>query len=137
MKIFTLLFLLLFSILGNSQEIGSAKNGMHSIKLIHENENFHMIYTDVNSSNKLLAENSFQFNVKESIFEILMGGFDNSNSRQIILKVPNETIIKLNYQYTNGEKLVSIKQYNLNTHSSGSSALFKKKEIISLFGIVQ
>ena len=134
MRIIVILIIFLFSTAVSSQQIGFVKSGSHSLKLLKENNRFSLTYSDINSTESKLVENTFHFAFKESIYSILMDGFKNKKSHQIILKAGNDTIIKFQYNIINGERLVKIKQNNLSQNTFGTSAFFKKDEIDKLFG---
>lgn len=133
MKIRFLLGFLMFSSLIFGQEIGSVKRGGHYMKLLKTNDLYSFVYSDikVKSPNN---ENTFQFHNKESVYSILMNGFNTKKNRQIIVKTSNDTIVKFNFKKIKGEVLLYVYQNNLNSNSFGTSTFFSKKQITELFG---
>ncbi len=134
MRIIVILIVFLFSSVVSSQEIGFINNGKHTLKLLKLNDKYALTYSDINSTESKVVENTFHFAFKESIYSILMDGFKNKKSHQIILKTGNDTIIKFQYNIIDGERLVKIMQNNLLLNTFGSSSFFKKDEIEKLFG---
>jgi len=130
-----LLFICLFLFASSlfSQEVGSIKKGNHSIELLKLNNRYSMVYSDINS-NKVIVENTIHFSIKESVYEIIMNGFNSNVDHQIILQTSNDTIVKLEYRAIKGEKMLKIKQNNLAVNTFGASIYFTKSEMQTLFG---
>ena len=114
------------------QEIGHVKKGNHSIKLLKSNNLFVCVYSDVNATafNKV---NSFNFSNKNTIYEIMMDGFNNKD-HQIFVQTNKDTIVKFEYKRIKGEWMLKIKQNNLDTKTIGISTFFNKEQIVELFG---
>ena len=134
MRFFIILLFFSFSTSVFSQEIGFVRSGDHSIKLLKENNRFSLVYSDINSTTNNITENSFHFAFKESVYAILIDGFNKTTSHQIIIKASNDTIVKFEYNKIGGERLVKIKQNNLTEDTFGMSGFFKKEDIVQLFG---
>lgn len=133
MRILIILISLLFSISGFSQEIGSIKNGNHSIKLLKSKNLFSFIYSDINCK-LFTTQNSFNFPNKETIYGIIMDGFEAKNDHQMIIQTSIDTIVKFEFKKIKGEKMLKIRQNNLLDKTFGSSSFFSKDEIHQLFG---
>jgi len=131
-KIF--IYFLLLTIASFGQEIGNVKSGNHSIKLLKSNNKFLIVYSDVTSHGNKLLENTIQFSIKESVYTIMMDGFKNHNSHQVIVYTDNDTIVKFEYQKINGEQMLKIRQNNLAVNTFGSSTFYNKEQISTLFG---
>ena len=116
-----------------SQEVGSIKKGNHSIELLKLKNTYSMVYSDVNSTSDLL-ENTIQFSIKETVYEIIMNGFDADEDHQIILKTTNDTIVKFEFRAIKGERMLKIRQNNLGVNTFGTSTFFTKSEMKILFG---
>jgi hypothetical protein len=123
-----------FSSVVLSQEIGSIHEGGHFIKLHKLDNLFSFTYSDAETIN-FKKEHSFSFSDKNNFYSILIDGFKNSKSHQIILQIGNDTIVKLNYKKNKGELLLYVYQNNLKSKISGRSTFFTKKQITNLFGI--
>lgn len=133
MQFKTLLFFLLISISCFSQEIGSANNGNHSIKLLKANNLFSCVYSDVYSV-EFNKEKSFSFSNLNDVYTIVMDGFKHPNNHQIIVQINNDTIVKFEFKKIKGENMLKIKQNNFNSKTFGASSYFTEKEIVKLFG---
>ena len=129
----TLIFFLLISVSCFSQEIGSAKNGTHSIKLLKTNNLFSFVYSDVNSKDSQ-DEKSFNFPNINTMYQIIMNGFDYKSDHQVIIQTSKDTIIKFDFKKVKGKKMLMIRQNNLITEKLSASTFFTKKEIVGLFG---
>lgn len=116
-----------------SQEVGSIRKGNHSIELLKLQSTYSMVYSDVNSTSDLL-ENTIQFSIKETVYKIIMNGFDADEDHQIILKTANDTIVKFEFRAVKGETMLKIKQNNLGENTFGASIFFTKSEMMTLFG---
>lgn len=127
------IFLLLISLSGFGQEIGSVKNGNYSIKLLKSNNIFSCIYSDVNSET-FNKEKSFSFPNIETIYTIVMDGFNHHNDHQVIVQTSNNTIVKFEFKMIKGENMLKIKQNNLVHKTFGTSTFFTKNEMFKLFG---
>ena len=125
-----LLFFLLTSSTLIGQEIGSVKNKNHSIKLLKTPSTYSLIYSDINSSD----DNIINFQIKETVYDIIMEGFKKNHNHLVIVKTTNETIVKFEFQEINGVKMIKIKQNNLPTNTFGASSFFSKPDMIALFG---
>ncbi len=128
-----LLFFLMFSSVVVGQEIGSVKQGNHYIKLLKANNLYSFVYSDIKSKNQN-SEKAFHFHNKETVYSILMNGFDAKKNRQIIVKTSNDTIVKFNFKKIKGELMLFVYQNNLNSNTFGTSTFFSKKQITKLFG---
>jgi hypothetical protein len=116
------------------QEIGSIKNGKHSLKLLKSDNIFACVYSDVNSTT-FNVEKSFKFNNKQTVYDIIMNGFNNRD-HQIIVQTNKDTILKFEYRRINGEWMLKIRQNNLDTKTTGISTFFNKDQIVKLFGYI-
>jgi len=125
--------MLLIALPSFGQEIGFANSGIHSIKLLKSDNLFSFVYSDINTK-KLPKENSFNFHNKETVYKIIMDGFSNDNDHQMIVLTTNDTIIKFEFRKINGEKMLKIKQNNLQSKTFGTSIFFTQDEIHQLFG---
>ena len=135
MRIEFLVIFFMFSSVVVGQEIGSVKNGNHFIKLLKSDNLYHFIYSDIKSG-KLNSEKSFHFSNKETVYSILMNGFNTKKNRQIIVKTSNDTIVKFNFKKIKGKLMLYVYQNNLNNNSFGTSSFFNKKQITELFGTI-
>ncbi|WP_457617486.1 hypothetical protein [Lutibacter sp.] len=124
-------FILLSSLFSFGQEIGSVKNGNYSIKLLKSNNQFLVVYSDLNSEN--FNNRSFHFPNKNTIYNIIVNGFDAINDHQVIVKTNNDTIIKFEFKKIKGKKMLKIKQNNLISNTFSTSAFFTKNEILNIF----
>ena len=87
------------------------------------------MYSDIESG----ENNIFLFPKIESVYNIIIEGFNNNKDHLVIVKAINDTIIKLEYKRLKGVKMVKIKQNNLQTKSFGVSSFFSKEDMITLF----
>lgn len=133
MRILILITSLLFSLSIFSQEIGSAKNGNYSIKLLKSNNLFSFVYSDVNSKNTN-DENSFHFPNIDTMYLLMVNGFDYHNDHQVIVQTNKDTIVKFDFKKVNGKKMLMIRQNSLLSKKFSRSIFFTKNEIIGLFG---
>jgi len=133
MQFKTLIFFLLISASCFSQQIGSAKNGNYSIKLLKIDKLFSFVYSDVNSKNSH-DEKSFNFPNINTMYQIVMNGFDYKSDHQVIVQTNKDTIVKFDFKKVNGKKMLMIRQNNLLSKKFSASTFFTKKEIIGLFG---
>jgi len=133
MKYSVLAFFMFFSSVMLCQEIGSIEEGKHFIKLNKLDNVFLIRYSDVESQN-FENEHSFSFADKNNFYSIIINGFKNSKSHQIILQTGNDTIVKLNYKVVKNELMLYVYQNNLKKSTTGRSTFFSKKQIINLFG---
>lgn len=133
MQFKTLIFFLLISISCFSQEIGIVKNGNYSIKLLKIDKLFSFTYSDVNSKNSN-DENSFDFPNIDTMYQIVMDGFDYHNDHQVIVQTSKDTIVKFDFKKVNGKKMLMIRQRSLLSEKLSTSTFFTKDEIIKLFG---
>jgi hypothetical protein len=135
MKIKFLVIFLMFSSVVVGQEIGNVNRGSHFIKLLKSDNLYHFIYSDIKSQ-KLNSENSFHFTNKETVYSILMNGFNTEKNHQVIVQANNDTIVKFNFKKIKGELMLYVYQNNLNTNTFGTSTFFTKKQITKLFGAI-
>ena len=133
MRVSVLLIFLFFSLSTFSQEIGSVKNGNYSIKLLKNNNLFSFVYSEL-SCNTFTTENSFNFPNKETVYGIIMDGFEAKNDHQMIVQTSIDTIVKFEFKKIKGETMLKIRQNNLGSSTFGSSTFFSKDEILQLFG---
>lgn len=128
----TLLFILMTaSIFG--QEIGSVKNGRHSVKLLKADNLFSWVYSDVNSKITHL-EKSFNFPNKETIFNMIIAGFEINNNHQIIVQTDHDTVVKFEYKKIKGQMFLNINQHNLSNKTAGISTSLSREQLMRLFG---
>ncbi len=133
MKINLTLFLILLTASIFGQEIGHVKNGKHSVKLLKSENLFSWVYSDVNSKTAL-AEKSFYFPNKETIYNMIIEGFEKKNNHQIIVQTDQDTVVKFEYKMIKGEMLLNINHNNLNNKIAGTSTSLSREQLISLFG---
>ncbi|AMC11548.1 hypothetical protein Lupro_09835 [Lutibacter profundi] len=126
-----LIFMFLLSLSSYGQEIGSVKSKNHSIKLLKSNNQFLLVYSDLNSES--FNNKSFHFPNKNTIYNIIVDGFDAVNDHQVIVKTNNDTIIKFEFKRIKGKKMLKIKQNNLISKTFSASAFFTKNEILNIF----
>lgn len=117
-----------------SQEIGSVKNGEHSISLIKSNDKFACMYSDVNT-NILFPKRSFVFPNKETIYSIIIDGFKNESNHQVYVQMNKHTIVKFEYKRMNGKMVVKIVHNNLANNKIGNTSFLTPFQIDELFGI--
>jgi hypothetical protein len=132
MKFGVLVFFMLFSLVAISQEIGSVEEDGHFVKLYKSDNLFSFKYSDIKSES-FKKEHSFSFSNKQHFYALLIDGFNNNSSHQIILKIANDTIVKLNYKKVKGELLLYVYQNNLIENTSGRRTFFSKAQIMKLF----
>lgn len=133
MKVKFLMIYLLISFSSFGQEIGNIKNGNHTIKLLKSDNLFSFVYSDVNSKASN-SENSFNFPNIDTIYTIVMDGFNYSKNHQIIVQISSDTIVKFEFKKIRGKKMLMIKQNNLANKTFSTSSLFTQDEIKKLFG---
>lgn len=134
MQMKIILFFLLISCSIFGQEIGHVKNGKHSVKLLKSENLFSWVYSDVNSGIKHL-EKSFNFPNKETIYNIIIEGFENSNNHQIIVQTDHDTIVKFEYKKIKGKMLLNINHSTINSKTAGKSTSLSREQLTTLFGI--
>lgn len=133
MKIKLTLFLILMTASIFAQEIGSVKNGKHSVKLLKSENLFSWVYSDVNS--KIIpTEKSFNFPNKETIYNIIIEGFKKNNNHQIIVQTDQDTVVKFEYKKIKGEMLLNITHNNWNSKIAGTSTSLSRQQLTALFG---
>ena len=132
MRATIIIFLLIMSSSICGQEIGSIKNGKHSLKLLKSDNFFACVYSDVNEST-FKVEKSFKFYSKQTIYDIIMNGF-NDRDHQIFVQTNKDTIVKFEYKKIKGRWMLKIRQNNLDTKTSSISTFFYKEQIKHLFG---
>ncbi|PKP10186.1 MAG: hypothetical protein CVU08_13875 [Bacteroidetes bacterium HGW-Bacteroidetes-3] len=133
MQIKILLFFLLISSSIFSQEIGSVKNGTYSVKLLKMDNLFSWVYSDVNSG-KSHTEKSFNFPNKETIYNIILDGFEIKNNHQIIVQTDQDTVVKFEYKKIKGEMRLNIIHNNLISKIAGTSTSLSRQQLRTLFG---
>lgn len=134
MKIKLTLFLILMTASIFGQEIGYVKNGKHSVKLLKSENLFSWVYSDVNSKTAH-AEKSFHFPNKETIYNIIIEGFEKNNNHQIIVQTDQDTVVKFEYKKIQGEMLLNINHHNLSSKTAGTSTSLSREQMMALFGI--
>ncbi|MDO9037347.1 MAG: hypothetical protein Q7U59_03260 [Lutibacter sp.] len=133
MQIKLTLFLILMTASIFGQEIGHVKNGKHSVTLLKSDNLFSWVYSDVNSKTNHI-EKSFNFPNKETIYNIIIEGFENINNHQIIVQTDQDTIVKFEYKKIKGEMLLNINHHNINSKIAGTSTSLSRKQLTALFG---
>lgn len=131
MKIILFFLLISYSIFG--QEIGSVKNGKYSVKLLKKDHLFSWVYADVNSRT-WHAEKSFDFPNKETIYNMIIDGFEKNNNHQIIVLTDKDTVVKFEYKKIKGEMRLNIIHNNLNSKTAGISTSLNREQLRALFG---
>ena len=127
------MFLILMTASIFGQEIGHVKNGKHTVKLLKSENLFSWVYSDV-SSKTMHLEKSFHFPNKETIFNMIMDGFENNNNHQIIVQTDHDTVVKFEYKKIQGEMLLNISQQNLSMKIAGTSTSLSRQQLTALFG---
>lgn len=133
MQIKLTLFLILMTASIFGQEIGHVKNGKHSVKLLKSENLFSWVYSDVNSKIAHL-EKSFNFPNKETIFNMIIEGFEKNNNHQIFVQTDHDTVVKFEYKKIKGEILLNINHHNLSSKIAGTSTSFSRQQMMALFG---
>lgn len=133
MRIKLILFLLIVYSPVFGQEIGRVENGNHSIKLLKANNLYAFVYSDINSGKQLMYK-SFNFPNKETIYKIMMDGFNKKNNHQVVVLTDNDTVIKFIFYKIKGVVMLKINQNNLKIKTTGTSTLLNKEQLINLFG---
>ncbi len=131
LKLTLFLILMTASIFG--QEIGHVKNGKYSMKLLKSDNLFSWVYSDVNSKTAH-AEKSFNFPNKETIYNIIIEGFEKNNNHQIIVQTDQDTVVKFEYKKIKGEMRLNINHNNLNSKIAGTSTSLSRQQLTALFG---
>lgn len=132
MKIILFFLLISCSIFG--QEIGRIKNENHSIKLLKSNNLYAFVYSDVNSRGQHVYE-SFNFPNKETIYEIMMNGFNVKNNHQVFVLTDNDTVVKFIFNKIKGVVMLKINQNNFKIKTTSTSTQLNKKQLIQLFSV--
>ncbi len=133
MKIKMTLFFVLIAASIFGQEIGHIKNGKHSVKLLKMENLFSWVYSDINSGAKH-EEKSFNFPNEETLFNIIMDGFENEDNHQIIVQTDQDTVVKFEYKKIKGEILLNINHNNIISNTAGKSTSLSRKQLTALFG---
>jgi hypothetical protein len=133
MQIKLTLILVLISSVIFGQEIGHVKNGRHSVRLLKSENLFSWVYSDVNSGTEHI-EKSFNFPNKETVYNIIIEGFEKINNHQIIVQTDQDTVVKFEYKKIKGEMRLNINHNNLNSKTAGTSTSLSRKQLIALFG---
>ncbi|MFZ2283043.1 MAG: hypothetical protein WAV86_04140 [Lutibacter sp.] len=131
LKLTLFLILMTASIFG--QEIGHVKNGKYSVKLLKSDNLFSWVYSDVNSKTAH-AEKSFHFPNKETIYNIIIEGFEKNDNHQIIVQTDQDTVVKFEYKKIKGEMRLNINHNNLNSKIAGTSTSLSRQQLTALFG---
>ncbi|MHB1148138.1 MAG: hypothetical protein ACYC01_11175 [Lutibacter sp.] len=127
------MFLVLMTTSIFGQEIGHVKNGKHSVKLLKSDNLFSWVYSDVNSKT-IHTEKSFHFPNKETIYNIIIEGFEKNNNHQIIVQTDHDTVVKFEYKKIKGVMRLNINQNNLNSKIAGISTSLSREQLTALFG---
>ena len=117
-----------------SQEVGNVKSGDYSISLIKTNDKFACMYSDVNT-NILFPKKSFVFPNKETVYAIIIDGFNNESNHQVYVQMNNQTIVKFEYKRMNGKMVVKIIHNNLVNNKIGNTSYLTPIQIDELFGM--
>jgi hypothetical protein len=130
MKILTIFLLISCSIF--AQEIGSVKNGKYFVKLLKTDNLFSWVYSDINSKSAR-AEKAFNFPNKETIYNLIIEGFEKNNNHQIIVQTDQDTVVKFEYKKIKGEMRLNIIHNNLNSKIAGTSTSLSREQLRLLF----
>jgi len=133
MQIKLTLFLILMTTSIFGQEIGSVKNGKYFMKLLKSNNLFSWVYSDVNSK-AIHTEKSFNFPNKETIYNIIIEGFEKKNNHQIIVQTDQDTVVKFEYKKIKGEMRLNINHNNFSNKTAGTSTSLSRQQMTVLFG---
>jgi len=133
MQIKMTLFLVLMTASIFGQEIGHVKNGKHSVKLVKAENLFLWVYSDVNSK-AIHTEKSFNFPNKETIYKIIIEGFEKNNNHQILVQTDQDTVVKFEYKKIKGVMRLNINHNNLNSKIAGTSTSLSREQLTALFG---
>lgn len=117
-----------------SQEIGKITTGDYSVSLLKSNNSYTCMYSDINSESTNMIDKSFYFPNKETIYNIIIYGFENKSNHQVFVQTDENTIIKFEYKRIKGQLLLKINHNNLEDNTIGSSAYLTKKQVEKLFG---
>lgn len=131
LKMTLFLFLISSAIFG--QEIGIITNGKHLVKLLKTDNLFSWVYSDVNSKTTQ-AEKSFNFPNKETMYNIIIDGFEKKNNHQIIVQTDHDTVVKFEYKKIKGVMLLNINHNNFSSKTVGTSTSFSRQQLKALFG---
>ncbi|MDD3723547.1 MAG: hypothetical protein PHW92_13865 [Lutibacter sp.] len=131
MKILLCFLLISCSIFG--QEIGSVENGKNFVKLLKTDNLFWWVYSDVNSRNNPI-EKAFNFPNKETVYNLIIEGFEKDNNHQIIVQTDHDTVVKFEYRKIRGEMWLNINHNNLNSKTRGISTSLNREQLMALFG---
>ena len=94
---------------------------------------FSWVYSDINSGVKH-EEKSFNFPNEETLFNIIMDGFENADNHQIIVQTDQDTVVKFEYKKIKGEVLLNINHNNIVSNTAGKSTSLNRKQLTTLFG---
>lgn len=133
MQIKMTMFLILMTASIFGQEIGRVNNGEHSVWLLKTENLFSWVYSDINSATAP-TEKSFDFPNKETIYNIIMEGFDKKDNHQIIVQTDKDTVVKFQYKKIKGEMLLNINHHNLDNKTGGTSTSLSRQQMTALFG---
>ncbi|HEY9222459.1 MAG TPA: hypothetical protein VIO43_12895 [Lutibacter sp.] len=103
------------------------------MKLLKSDNLFSWVYSDVNSKTAH-AEKSFNFPNKETIYNIIIEGFEKNNNHQIIVQTDQDTVVKFEYKKIKGEMRLNINHNNLNSKIAGTSTSLSRQQLTALFG---
>ncbi|MGV8945956.1 MAG: hypothetical protein ACOH1N_05965 [Lutibacter sp.] len=129
-KILCCFLLVSYSIFG--QEIGRVVNGNYSVKLLKSNNLYAFVYSNVNSKEQHVYE-SFNFPNKETIYKIMMDGFNVKNNHQVVVLTDHDTIVRFIFYKIKGEVMLKINQNNLKIETSGTSTHLNREQLVQLF----
>ena len=132
MRIKIILCLLIVSSPVFGQEIGSVENENHSIKLLKSDNLYAVVFSDVNSRGQHVYE-SFNFPNKETIYEIMMNGFNVKNNHQVFVLTDNDTVVKFIFNKVKGVVMLKINQNNSKIETTSTSTQLNREQLIQLF----
>ncbi|MBE0424230.1 MAG: hypothetical protein IBX66_09880 [Lutibacter sp.] len=90
-------------------------------------------FADVNSRTAH-AVKSFNFPDKETIFNMIIAGFESINNHQIFVQTDQDTVVKFEYKKINGQMFLNSNQHNLSNKTDGTSTSLSKEQLMMLFG---
>lgn len=132
-KILLLLGMFCFSINMLGQEVGSVVDGEHSVTLIKSKDKFACVYSDFTC--KDLSQKSFNFPIKETVYDIIMKGFSTFSNHQVFVQMDESTIIKFQYKIIENKLMLKINHRDLDKGSVGESVYLTENQVKELFGI--
>ena len=126
------MFLISSSII--SQEIGRVVNGSQSVIVVKTNNRFECVYSDVGNSESFATQKSFIFPFNDSLYNIIIDGFESGRNHQTVVQTYEDTIIKFDYRSINGRIFLTFRHNNLKNNVIGTSISLTKGQIDKLFG---